>query len=372
MTEKTSIFEKSADELRAEIGSWGESPYRAEQLILWFFKHRVFDPDRYSNLSKKFLEKLKETYDFSLPKIITRLNSPDGASKLLIADGSGKSYEAVIIRYPNRVSLCVSSQVGCKLACKFCQTGKLGFFRNLSTREIVAQFALANDIVSREGRNITNIVFMGMGEPLENFDAVMKAVKMFNVDFGISRHKVTVSTSGIVPKIYELSKTNHASLALSLHACRDDLRTALMPINQRYPLKDLRASLFHYQRNCDEFITIEYILIKDLNSSLREAKELVKFVNNLKVKINLIPFNAHPGLPYQRPSDEEIRAFQEYLSSRGFVSPVRYSRGLAVSAACGQLAAKSIENLAEAPLRRNIIVEKVQPAAVAEMAPLAT
>lgn len=328
--------------------------FRADQFFEWLFEKRVFDPDAMSNLSKDFRAKLKETIDWSLPKIVSKIDSPDGATKLLLTSGPSQSFEAVILRYENRTSLCVSSQVGCKLACTFCQTGKLGFFRNLSVGEILGQFVLANNIVRDEGRAITHVVFMGMGEPLNNYDNVIAATNVLTKKFGLSHRRVTVSTSGIVSKIEPLSKDTRVALAVSLHACRDELRTDLMPINRRYPLAELKAELLKYQKTTGDPITFEYILIKDKNCGLREAKELVKFVHGFRAKINLIPFNAHPGMPFARPDEAAIKTFQSYLSERGIPAPVRYSKGLAISAACGQLAAKQKEQLDNIPKRASV------------------
>ncbi len=307
------------------------------------------------NLPKNLREILNNEFDWQLPHVIERVDSEDGASKLLMRGQRDQVVEAVILRYENRTSLCVSSQVGCKLSCSFCQTGKLGFFRHLSASEIVGQFCLAQEIVAAEGRNISHIVFMGMGEPLDNFDNVIKAVNLFIEDYGMSSKKVTLSTSGIVPRIEQLPEVTTASLALSLHACRDELRSEMMPINRKYPLARLKESLIHYQQQTGAKITFEYILIKDLNCGRREAKELVKFAHGLKVKINLIPFNSHPGLAYQRPDTADIRAFQSYLTERSFAAPVRYSLGLEASAACGQLAAKNRLSLQNIPKRQSVL-----------------
>ena len=254
------------------------------------------------------------------------------------------------------------------MACSFCQTGKLGFVRNLTTHEIIAQYVQAARVVRAEGRRLSHVVFMGMGEPLDNYDNVVKAVNMLVAPdgFGLSARHVTVSTSGIVPKIAELARDARCALAVSLHAARDDLRKELMPINRRWPLEELKKSLIDYQQVTGNKITIEYILIKDKTCGLREAKELVKFIHGLQAKVNLIPFNSHPGMEYQRPSDAEIRAFQEHLSERSIAAPVRYSKGLDVSGACGQLAAKTQDSLNQAPERNRVLPEhlrKSKPAA---------
>jgi len=357
MISKPSIFSQSPTEINSLFSEWGEAKFRGQQLCKWIFEDREFVLENMSNLSKKLRDKLAAHFDWNLPEIDSKLDSEDGATKLLLKGDRNQFIEAVILRYDNRTSLCVSSQVGCKLACSFCQTGKLGFFRHLTAAEIVGQFCLANQVIKDEGRRITHIVFMGMGEPLDNFDNVVKSVNLFTDKdaYNLSARKVTVSTSGIVKKIPDLAKLCRASLAVSLHASRDELRSELMPINRKYNLAALKSSLLDYQKVTGDKLTFEYILIKDKTCGIREAKELVKFLHGFRAKINLIPFNSHPGLEYQRPSDEEIREFQTYLSDRSFAAPVRYSKGGEVSAACGQLAAKKVMQLDAAPQRKNAV-----------------
>lgn len=360
--ERPHLLSLSGAELKAWAKAAGEPGFRGDQLASWVYERRVVDPDAMSNLPGSLRAKLKDAFVTALPEIKDRLESKDGSTKLLLGSNRGL-IEAVILRYDGRTSLCVSSQVGCKLACSFCQTGKLGFVRHLSTAEILAQYIIADTIVRPEGRRISHIVFMGMGEPLDNYDNVVTAVKrLVGKDaFGLSNRNVTVSTSGIVPKIKELAKDADCALAVSLHAARDELRTELMPINRKWPLSDLKAALLDYQGVTGDKVTIEYILIKDKNCGIREAKELVRFIHGLRAKVNLIPFNAHPGVPYERPSDEEIRAFQSYLAERSIPAPVRYSKGLDVSAACGQLAAKVAESLGETPLRARVLTQAAAP-----------
>lgn len=356
MTEKTHVLSLTPGDLAALIASWGGSSFRSKQVVEWLYSKRIFDPEGMSNLPKDLRQKMKDELDWSMPPVEDQLNSQDGSTKLLLRSGRGL-IETVVLRYEGRTSLCVSSQVGCKLACSFCQTGKLGFVRHLTTAEILAQYAIADQLVRPEGRRISHIVFMGMGEPLDNYDNVIAAVnRLAGKDaFGLSVRNVTVSTSGIVPKIISLATDAQCALAVSLHASRDSLRDELMPVNRRWPLAELKAALLAYQKATGDKITIEYILIKDKNCGPTEAKELVRFLHGLKAKVNLIPFNAHPGLPYGRPDDEEIRAFQVYLSERSIPAPVRYSKGLDVSAACGQLAAKQFDTLHAAPARARVL-----------------
>ena len=335
----------------------GVPGFRATQASDWIFKQLAVSTAEMSNLSKDLRSKLQDSFDWNLPEVVSALNSQDGSTKLLLKTKNGQFIESVILRYEGRVSLCVSSQVGCKMACSFCQTGKLGFFRNLSTHEIIAQFVIAARMVRAEGRRLSHVVFMGMGEPLDNYNNVVKSVNMLvSPDgFGLSARHVTVSTSGIVPKIRDLAKDARCALAVSLHATRDELRNELMPINKKWDLSDLKSALLDYQRETGDKITFEYIMIKDKNCGLREAKDLMKFLHGFKAKVNLIPFNAHPGMPHDRPTDSDIRAFQVYLAERSIAAPVRYSKGLDVSGACGQLAAKTQDSLHLAPARKNVI-----------------
>ncbi len=347
----------SSDDIKSFVSNIGESAYRAPQIQDWIFKKRVNHPDQMTNLGKVLREKLKEAFDWSLPAVDSSIEGADGSTKLLFHSKRG-FVESVILRYENRTSLCVSSQVGCKLACSFCQTGKLGFMRHLTAAEILGQFAIADAIVRPEGRSISHIVFMGMGEPLDNFEPVITAVNRLTQPeyYGLSRKNVTISTSGIVPRILELPARTNAALAVSLHAATDELRSELMPINRKWNLASLKEALLHFQKTTGDKITLEYIMIKDKNCGIKEAKALIKFIHGLRVKVNLIPFNSHPGLDYQRPDEEEIRAFQKYLTERSVPAPVRYSKGLDVSAACGQLAAKQLDMLDQVPLRKSLVI----------------
>jgi len=367
MSAKPSFLSLKPAALMELVQSWGEPGFRSTQLVEWVFKKRVYSPDLMSNLPASLRTRLRSELDWSMLDVVSQLDSADGSTKLLM--GSCRGYvESVILRYEGRTSLCVSSQVGCRMSCSFCQTGKLGFVRNLSDTEILQQFALADSMVQAEGRRISHVVFMGMGEPLDNYANVVQAVgQLTSKDaFALNPRNVTISTSGVAAKIRTLAADVRAALAISLHASRDELRTELMPLNRKYPLAELKDALLEYQKTTGDKLTFEYILIKDKNCSIREAKELVRFIHGLRVKVNLIPFNAHPGLPYERPSDETIRAFQKYLTDRSIPAPVRYSKGLDVSAACGQLAAKQQETLADAPQRARVLG---QPAAAEGGAP---
>lgn len=309
-----------------------------------------------TNLPATLRQQLAEEFDFNLPKTIQCIHSQDDTTKLLVEAPGNVVSECVIMRYEERTTLCVSSQVGCKLACSFCQTGKLGFVKHLPASFILAQYFLAAQITKAEGRRLSHVVYMGMGEPLDNYEATVNSCKRL-IDaehFGLSKRHVTVSTSGIASKLYAFTDECDVALAVSLHAANDTLRSKLMPINNRYPLNELKAALKHYQNKTDKIVTIEYILIEGQNTSPQNAKELIQFLQGLRSKVNLIPFNEHPGLGFKRPSPETIRTFQEYLSKRSIAAPVRYSKGLEVSAACGQLAAKERADLFRPPLRKNV------------------
>lgn len=357
LAQKPSIYGLSPEEISSEMSALGEKSFRTKQLASWIYEKKEFDPSKWSNLPQKVKLHFSEKFSSQLPEIVSRLDAEDGATKLLLKTESGQLTETVILRYKNRVSLCVSSQVGCKLACTFCQTGKLGFFRNLSSDEIVSQFALASQIIATENKHISHMVFMGMGEPLDNYEAVINAVNLFTSEhaYGMNPNYVTISTSGIAPKIVKMAEDTKAVLAVSLHLANDKERTALMPINRRYDLTELKKSLLLWQEKTGKKLTFEYILIDEVTSTKRHAKALVKFLHGFRAKVNLIPFNSHPGMEFQRPSDDTIREFQKYLSDRSYAAPVRYSKGLEVSGACGQLAAKKVNELSEAPRRKAVV-----------------
>ncbi len=333
----------------------GENKFRAKQIIEWFYFKGESDPQNFSNLSKAFRQKLSEDFDWSLPTMDTLLPSEDKSEKMLLKLSDGLFSECVLMPSDNRVTLCVSSQVGCKMACTFCQTGKMGLSRNLSMGEILIQITIANKRLLERNitdRRVTNIVFMGMGEPLDNYDNVVVACRNM-IDpklFGLSKHKVTVSTSGLIPQIEQLGKDLPVALAISLHTADDDERSKIMPVNRRYPLSALKETLLKYPVQTRHGITFEYVMIQGVNDSLLHAKKLVKFLHGMKAKVNLIPMNPHPGSSMVSTDYEQMREFQKYLSDRSIPAPVRYSRGQDVSAACGQLATKRKDELDMLPL----------------------
>jgi 23S rRNA (adenine2503-C2)-methyltransferase len=320
------------------------APYLAKQIFNWVIKGEN-SPENFSNIPKNIREVLKESFNWDLPKIDTVLKSQDLSSKYLLRLEDNSIIEMVIMPSADRVTLCISSQVGCKMNCSFCQTGKMGLIRNLSNGEILSQILIANKELN--GPKVTNVVFMGMGEPLDNFSALIKALKVMTDENGLclSKHKVTVSTSGLIPEILELSKQVAVSLAISFHTPFEEERSLLMPINRKYPLVELKKALLEYPVQTRHGITLEYVMIKGKNDSIKHAQGIVKFAHGLKVKVNLIPLNPHPGSPLEPALEESIRNFQKYLEERSISAPIRYSRGQDVSAACGQLAVKRQEEL---------------------------
>lgn len=322
----------------------GGKAFAAKQVRVWLFKHHVLDPMQFSNLPLGIRQELVDAFDWSLPEIDCMLQSVDESEKMLLKARDGLFTECVLMTSENRVTLCVSCQVGCRMGCTFCQTGKMGFARNLSAGEILAQLVLGNRRLAERGldRRVTNIVFMGMGEPLDNYDEVVEACRVMldPLLFGLSKSRVTVSTSGLVPEIRRLGRDLPVRLAISLHSADEEQRSGMMPINRKYSLATLKEALLDYPINNRHGITFEYVMIKDVNDSILHAKKLVKFLHGLKAKVNLIPMNPHPGNPMAASEEARLRAFQEYLSDRSIPAPVRYSRGQDVSAACGQLAAK--------------------------------
>lgn len=320
----------------------------AKQIFDWVLKGEN-DPCCFSNIPKNVRDLLSLEYDWDLPKIDTALKSFDGSTKFLLTLKDQKVIEMVLMPSLDRVTLCVSSQVGCRMNCSFCQTAKMGLARNMSAGEILAQIVIANRQL--KDLKVTNVVFMGMGEPLDNLAPLIHALKVMTdpCGFGLSKHRVTVSTSGLIPEIKLLANEIAVSLAISFHTPFEEERSQLMPVNRKYPLEDLKKALLEYPIQTRHGITLEYVMIKGKNDSLRHAKALVKFAHGLKVKVNLIPLNPHPGSPMEPALEENLKAFQSYLEERSISAPVRYSRGQDVSGACGQLAVKRQDELTQDP-----------------------
>lgn len=328
-------------------------PFAAGQIYQWIFQKGNLDPLTFSNLSTPVREKLKESFDWNLPAIDSNLLSTDQSRKILLKTYDNLLIEMVVMPYENRSTLCLSCQVGCKMGCTFCQTGKLGLKRNLSSGEILAQLVIANQFCP-----ITNVVFMGMGEPLDNYDEVVKACSIMIDEkaFALSKSRVTISTSGLIPEIEKLAHDLPVRLAISLHSADDEQRSQMMPVNRKYPLAELKKVLLTYPAPKRYGITFEYVMIKGVNDSLQHAKKLVHFLHGLKAKVNLIPVNNFPGIEMHPSEAEPIRQFQTYLTDRSIAAPVRYSRGQDISGGCGQLAAKRENELHLDPrqLRRSL------------------
>lgn len=342
-TPRTNILNLPRTELEALFESLDEKPYRARQLMKWIYHRNVTDFAAMSDFSKSLRTTLRASYEVRPPRVAQERNASDGTRKWIVELDDSSRVETVLIPDRGRNTLCVSSQVGCALDCSFCATGKQGFNRNLTTAEIVGQVWVATRAldIDAEIRGVTNIVLMGMGEPLLNFDNVVAATSLMMDDlaFGISKRRVTVSTAGVVPAIYDLAKVSDVSLAVSLHAATDGLRDQLVPLNRRYPIAELLDACRHYQRGLGErrVVTFEYTLIAGVNDSIDHARQVAALLRGIPCKINLIAFNAFPGTDYVRPKGEVVRAFQTYLMNAGYATMLRATRGDDIWAACGQL-----------------------------------
>ncbi|MCR6662343.1 MAG: 23S rRNA (adenine(2503)-C(2))-methyltransferase RlmN [Luteimonas sp.] len=329
----------------------GEKRFRAHQVMKWIHHRHVTDFDEMTDLGKALRAKLQQHAEVRVPQIQFEKPSADGTHKWLLAMDGSNAIETVYIPDKGRGTLCVSSQVGCALNCQFCSTATQGFNRNLSTAEIIGQVWVAAKHlgnIPHKQRKLTNVVMMGMGEPLMNFDNVVRAMSVMRDDlgYGLANKRVTLSTAGLVPMIDKLGEVSDVSLAVSLHAPNDELRTELVPLNKKYPIAELMESCVRYaQRKRGESVTFEYTLMKDVNDQPVHARELVRlmrdFDNRLQMKdaakVNLIPFNPFPGTRFQRPEDGAIRRFQKLLNEAGRIAPVRRTRGDDIDAACGQL-----------------------------------
>ena len=330
----------------------GEKKFRAQQVLKWIHHHGVTDIDEMSNLGKVLREKLKSVAEIKPPEIVSQHDSNDGTRKWAIRVEGGGLVEAVLIPDGKRATLCVSSQVGCSLDCSFCSTGKQGFQRDLAAAEIIGQVWLAiksyDAFQSAKGRIVTNVVMMGMGEPLLNFDNVVAAMDLMMEDnaYGISKRRVTLSTSGVVPALDKLAKVSEVSLAVSLHAPNDALRSELVPINRKYPIAVLLESARNYidaQSDKKRVVTIEYTLIAGVNDQREHAQELAQLLKGYPCKINLIPFNTFDQSDYRRPSGNAVSRFWQVLVDAGYIVTVRTTRGDDIDAACGQLVGQVVD-----------------------------
>lgn len=335
--------------LRAFFESIGEKPFRAQQVLKWVFHHAQTDIGAMTDLGIALRQKLESIAEIRLPEIIREQRSTDGTVKWLIGFHGGNAVETVYIPEPKRGTLCVSSQVGCALNCSFCSTGAQGFARNLSTSEIIGQVWLAAQSLGHERngqRRITNIVMMGMGEPLLNFDAVVPALSLMRNDlgFGFAAKRVTLSTAGLVPGIHRLRETIDVALAVSLHSPVDDVRTELVPLNRKYPIAELMQACRDYVSDKHKrTVTFEYTLIDGINDHPEHARKLVKLLRTVPSKLNLIPFNPFPGTRYRCSTPERIAKFQEIVMQGGLIATVRKTRGEDIDAACGQLVGKVLD-----------------------------
>ncbi|MFI4890905.1 MAG: 23S rRNA (adenine(2503)-C(2))-methyltransferase RlmN [Steroidobacterales bacterium] len=321
-------------------------PYRARQLMKWIYRRGAADFAAMSDLARDFRVELENVARISVPEIVTQQVSNDGTRKWMLRMDEVQGIETVYIPEPDRGTLCISSQVGCAMDCSFCATAQQGFNRNLSVAEIVGQVWLAQRELSgaREGgRAITNIVFMGMGEPLANYRNVVPAMRIFMDDLGydLSRRRVTLSTSGLVPQIYKLAEECNVALAVSLHAPNDALRDRLVPINRRHPIAELLEACWHYiERQNGRSVTFEYVMLDGINDAPDHARELARLMRGRPAKLNLIPFNPFPGTGYRRSGTGTIARFRDILNEHGVIATIRKTRGDDIDAACGQLAGR--------------------------------
>lgn len=345
--EKTNLLGMNRQDLEVFFAELGEKPFRASQVMKWIHQYNVDDFKQMTNISKSMQEKLQKIAEVRTPEVIVDQLSEDGTRKWVLKLYDGNCIETVFIPDDERGTLCISSQVGCALDCSFCSTARQGFSRNLSSSEIVAQIWLATRLLEKElkpGRKVTNVVFMGMGEPLLNFENVVRSIDLFLDDnaYGLSKRRVTVSTAGVLPAIDRLSKRHDVQLAISLHAVRDEQRDDLVPINKKYPLKELidTCHRFMADRSPRSRLTIEYVLLDGVNDSDQDAHDLIKLLKELPVMVNLIPFNPFEGAGYKTSSGNKVRRFQQILVKGDIITVVRRTRGEDIDAACGQLVGK--------------------------------
>lgn len=337
MSTVTNFYSLTLEDLKKLFAAHGKESYRAQQVFKWVYDSRTHDPEKMLNLSKDFRAALPGILSFELPPVLSHLKSVDGTQKFLFDMGEGNSVEAVLIPSDGRLTLCISSEIGCNMACKFCYTGKQKLKRRLTAAEIVGQFMQAHDRLD-EGLRISNIVFMGMGEPLDNPEEVFKSIEVLHSTWGmnISKKKITVSTSGLVKEMWRVADAK-VRLAVSLNGSNNAIRSEVMPINKRHDITELFEACMDYHRKTKDKITLEYVLLKGVTDQIHHAKELYHLTKNIPCKINIIPFNEHPGSDYERPSDEAVQAFHSELMALGAHVLLRRTMGRDIFAACGQL-----------------------------------
>jgi 23S rRNA (adenine2503-C2)-methyltransferase len=355
MTERTNLLGLSSAELHSALIAAGVPEkavaMRTRQLWNWIYVHGAREFSAMTNLAKDFRGAMAESFALERPHVVTEQISNDGTRKWLLRTDPGIEFETVFIPEPGRGTLCISSQVGCTLNCRFCHTGTQKLVRNLTPSEIVGQVMIAREALgdwpsTKENRRITNVVLMGMGEPLYNFENVKAAMALVSDGDGLafSKRRITLSTAGVVPMIARAGQEIGCSLAISLHSARDEVRDVIVPINRKYPLKELLEACRTYPGVSNaRRITFEYVMLKGVNDSLTDARELVRAIRGIPAKINLIPFNPWPGAPYECSDWEQIEKFAEIVNRAGYASPVRTPRGRDIMAACGQLKSESVK-----------------------------
>jgi len=341
---KNNLLNYDLNGLTELFAQMGEKPFRAKQVMRWIHQAGAADFAEMTDLAKSLRAKLDEQAQVGVPALITSQESKDGTRKWLLDVGTGNGVETVFIPEADRGTLCISSQVGCALECTFCSTGRQGFNRNLTTAEIIGQLWWANKamgVTPKNERVISNVVMMGMGEPLANYENVVRSLSIMLDDhgYGLSRRRVTVSTSGMVPQMDRLKEDMPVALAVSLHASNDRIRDEIVPLNKKYPLKELMAACQRYLLKAPrDFVTFEYVMLEGVNDQAVHARELIELVRDVPCRFNLIPFNPFPNSGYERSSADNIRVFREILQQAGLVVTVRKTRGDDIDAACGQLA----------------------------------
>jgi len=371
-TAQTNLLGLPRPELEAFVAELGSKPFRARQLMNWVYKRGEASFENMTDLAKDFRAQLTERAQIETPQIVTVHKSADDTTKWVLRADSSQAFEMVFIPEPDRGTLCISSQVGCALDCAFCSTAQQGFNRNLTAAEIVGQVLLAKRELAEfaqakqttgDRRIVTNVVLMGMGEPLANFRNVIPALRILLDDYGfdLSRRRVTLSTSGLVPQIYKLAEETNVALAVSLHAPDDELRNELVPINRKHPIAELLEACWHYiDEQNGRSVTFEYVMLDGVNDSPAQARALAQLLKGHPAKVNLIPFNPFPGTRYQRSPLSVIQRFRDELIQRGVLATVRRTRGDDIDAACGQLAGRVIDRTT-ARLGNKVFGVTVQP-----------
>lgn len=337
------IKDYNLDELKGEMELLGEKPFRAEQIFKWIFESKVTSFDEMTNISASLREKLKQNYDICNYEIVRKLESADGTKKYLFGLADGNAIESVLMEYHFGKTVCVSSQVGCKMGCKFCASTGIAFIRSLTPGEIVEQII---KIEQDTNSKVSNVVFMGIGEPFDNYENVLKAVKILNnpKGLGIGARHISISTCGVVPRIYDFANENvQCTLSISLHSSNDKTRSSMMPINNAYNIEELIKACKYYIQKTNKRISFEYALSKDNNDNIKDADELIKLLKGMLCHVNLIPINKIENGKYTKSSLENIMKFRDYLNDNGITATIRRELGSDIDAACGQLRRKNLK-----------------------------